>query len=107
MGSPTRTEKWTARDFGHPRKGVIDELLNPTEGIVNDRSAPRMVSVGLRGAPKRKKSPAGAPALAPVSAPPKQFVNMQMSKAIYGTGWDGTVVITAQSDGSLKVDTEK
>ena len=70
------------------------------EGVVKDRAPARMVSVALRGAPKRKRRP---------GAPPRgrQFVNVQMSKAIYGTGWDGTFVITAQSDGALKVDTEK
>jgi hypothetical protein len=30
-----------------------------------------------------------------------------MKKAIYGTGWDGAVVVNVSSDGVLKVDTEK
>lgn len=100
MGSPNRLEKWTAHDYGHPRKGVIDELLNPAEGVVKDRAPARTVAVALRAAPRRKPRPGAPP-------PGKQFVNVQMSKAIYGTGWDGTFVITAQSDGTLKVDTEK
>ena len=100
MGPPNRLEKWTAHDYGHPRKGVIDELENPAEGVVKDRATARTVQVALRGAPKRKPR-AGAP------PPGKQFVSISMSKAIYGTGWDGTFVITAQSDGALKVDTEK
>jgi len=98
MGPNTRSDKWTARDFGHPRKTIIEELLDPVNGVVNDRPAPRAVMVALRGMPKRKRPP-NAP-------PPRIFTTMQMSKAIYGTGWDGTVVITAQSGGALKVDTE-
>ena len=99
MGPNTRSDKWSARDHGHPRKAIIEKLLDPVDGVVNDRPAPRAVMVALRGMPKRKRPP-DAP-------PPRIFTTMQMSKAIYGTGWDGTVVITAQSDGSLKVDTEK
>ena len=44
-------ESWTAHDYGHPRKGVIDELLNPRprRGL-KDRAPARTVSVALRGA---------------------------------------------------------
>jgi len=101
MGSPERVESWTAQAYGHPRKDIIDELLVLDQGgLMNRTPAPRKVSVALRGASKRKR-PAGAP------PPSKQFVEINMAKAIYGTGWDGTVVINAQSDGTLKVDTEK
>jgi hypothetical protein len=101
MGSPERLEPWTAHAYGHPRKDIIDELLLLDQGgLMNRTPAPRMVPVALRAASKRKRR-AGAP------APGKQFVEMKMAKAIYGTGWDGTVVINAQSDGTLKVDTEK
>jgi beta-lactamase superfamily II metal-dependent hydrolase len=99
MGSANRLEPWTAHAYGHPRKSVIDELLIPVHGVSMDRP-PRTVSVALRAESKRKPR-AGAPPLG------EQFVDMQMRKAIYGTGWDGTVVVTAQSDGKLEVDTEK
>lgn len=99
MGPNTRSDQWSARAHGHPRKTIVEALMNPVDGVVNDRATPKSVMVALRGLPKRKRPPN--------TPPPKTFVTMQVSKAVYGTGWDGTVVITAQADGSLHVDTEK
>ena len=100
MGSRFRREPWTAYAHGHPRQSIIKELLDPEHGVTTKRAVARKVFVARRGASKRAR-PAGAP------RPDSQFVSMNMENEIYGTGWDGAFVINAQSDGALKVDTEK
>jgi competence protein ComEC len=96
MGPAGRIAPWTAHAFGHPRKGVIDALM----AGVTDTRPERSVKVALRAESKHTR-PAGAP------APGPQFKTITMKKAIYGTGWDGAVVVNVSSDGVLKVDTEK
>ena len=82
MGSPSRRLAWTAWAYGHPNKGVVNLMAN---GTARDRSTPKTGHVG-NGA--------------------KRFQQFDLTKAVYGTGWDGTVIVTAWSDGRLRVTTE-
>jgi competence protein ComEC len=74
MGDPARKISWTAWAYGHPNKGILDMLqakLTATRPVVH-------VQAGT-----------GA----------KTFVSYTVSKAIYGTGWDGNVVLEADAAG--------
>ncbi len=81
MGNPEGSqESWTGYVYGHPRKDVVD-LLQEVSGFREEKRVP--VADGQR-----------------------DFKYEQISKAVYGTGWDGHVIIYARSDGELKVETE-
>jgi beta-lactamase superfamily II metal-dependent hydrolase len=80
-GDPTDHSQWTAWQYGHPRKVTVDILAN---------------AVTLT---RPLKSVAVATAA-------KVFVNEDMTKALYDTGWDGTVDITADQTGHYTVATE-
>jgi hypothetical protein len=66
----------------HPRKSVI-EMLAP---VVTETRAATNVRVGVRE---------------------ETFQSQALSKAIYATGWDGSVVVTADRDGGFEVRTER
>lgn len=74
MGVPDRMTSWTAWAYGHPRKVIVQQLL----GKVSEARPARKVSVatGVR-----------------------TFEQMSVSKAIFATGWDGTIVLEADSSG--------
>ena len=76
MGPSDRRAAWTAWQYGHPRISAI-ELLEA--GV----SAPRE-PVEMR-----------------VGTAVKNFADVHIDKAIYGTGWDGTVVLEAKADGTI------
>lgn len=78
MGPPTRQENWTAWKFGHPRKKIIDMLLD--NAPLKDRKA-----IEVQVAEKASK-----------------FVPMTLKKAIYATGWDGDVVLRGAADGKWR-----
>jgi competence protein ComEC len=80
MGSPDRWAKWTAWKFGHPRKQAIDRLLATTLD-------PRPLVEVLVG----------------VSV--ETFEPRRLKRAIYGTGWDGHVVVRASATGEYQVET--
>ena len=66
--------------------------MHDTHGVLGSRAQPITVSVGVKGAcpgcdPKR---------------PPK-FDTWTISEGIYATGWEGTVQVTATSDGRMLV----
>ncbi len=82
MGPAGREQMWTAWAYGHPRKSVLDRLLASTLGT---RPAKR-VAVGT-----------GA----------KAFETVTLSRAVYGTGWDGDVVVDASRDGTYRVRTRR
>jgi competence protein ComEC len=84
-------EEYTARVFGHPNQVSIDHLLGKG-GVSGRRAAPVEAWVGVRGAWKEKKS---------------EFARRTINRAIYSTGWDGTVVITANARGWVEVTTSK
>lgn len=84
-------EEYTAHVFGHPNQVSIDHLL--AKGGVSGRRASSIDAwVGVRGAWKEKKS---------------EFARRTIDRAIYSTGWDGTVVVTANASGWLEVTTSK
>ena len=68
--------------FGHPRKPVIDLLIPAV-------SRPR------------------PPVVVRVATGQERFQDQSLDKAIYATGWDGTVVITADRNGGYDVTTER
>lgn len=79
MGKPDRQLSWTAWDYGHPNKDTVDLLAQH----VTDTRAVIHESLGDGK---------------------QNFVsNQPIQKAIYATGWDGTVVVAARADGSLSV----
>lgn len=80
MGPSTIQAPWTGWAYGHPRRVSVTLL----EGSVSTARAPvtRLVGDGV-----------------------KSFSPMTIDRAIYATGWEGDVVITADPDGSLQVAT--
>jgi len=84
MGDPAEQAAWTAWAYGHPRQSTIDLLRN--------------VPTLLTRTPTRHG--------VPVATGVKAFVNIDMDKAIYATGWDGTVDVTADPAAHYSVHTE-
>ena len=82
--------EFTARSFGHPNKNTVDHLLDPEYGVSAMREKPATVMVGVRGAWKET---------------PSEFESRTIERAIYATGWDGDVSVTARTDGVLEVET--
>jgi competence protein ComEC len=78
MGPATVQEPWTGWAYGHPRKAVIDLLQ---ASLVMSRP----------------------PVMEPVGDGAKAFTSRPITRAIYATGWDGDVVVTAAPDGTLSV----
>jgi len=77
VGGAERELPWTAWAYGHPRKAVVDLL--------------------------QKRLSAQRPAVTvPVASKAKTFAPYQISKAIYGTGWDGSVVMEVDAGGLWK-----
>jgi len=73
MGDLTQHALWTAWAYGHPNKGILDMMQR---SITTPRP---MVKV---------KAGNGA----------KTFVDYKVTKAIYATGWDNTVVLQADAN---------
>ncbi len=84
---------YSAYSFGHPNKVAVDLLLDPTDGVTLTRPS-RQVTVGIKGINRKKHLP-------------PQFQSMTLNRAIYVTAWDGTIAITAHSDGTLTVATNQ
>jgi competence protein ComEC len=80
MGPSTRKGNTTADQYGHPRKSVI-ELLN--KHVTQTRTAIN----------------------AQVATGQHKFEAMTITRAIYGTGWDGSFVLEADTAGNWKADT--
>ncbi len=80
MGPPDRWAKWTAWQFGHPRKKAVDRLL----GAVTDTRAPVNALVGTAV---------------------ETFELARIDRAIYATGWDGHVVVKATPSATYTVTT--
>lgn len=78
MGVPSRHEEWTAYMYGHPRRKAVS----------------------LLGA---GSTCARTPAEVLVASRVKTFARATMNSAVYGTGWDGTVVVEVNADGRLNV----
>ena len=73
---------WTAWVYGHPRLTAVETLL----GGVTSMRPPKEVRVA-----KGKRD----------------FIEIEMASAVYATGWDGTVRILADSNGTLSAHTER
>lgn len=93
MGPYDRVHDWTARKYGHPNLVALEHLAHPKTGVTGWREAPIEAWVGLKGAWKDERK--------------EVFERRTISKAIYGTGWEGTIVVTAAASGDLAVDTER
>ena len=85
-------EEYTARVFGHPSDVTIGHLTHASHGVSGRRSPAIEVWVGKRGAWK---------------GTPSEFARQTIDRAIYSTGWDGTIVITANANGWMEVTTER
>lgn len=85
-------EEYTARQFGHPHKDSITQLVHPDKGVTWKRPEPIEAMIGLRGGYGPRSS---------------EFEKATIEAAIYATGWEGTVVITAYENGWLEVTTER
>lgn len=82
MGSMTREEDWTAWAYGHPRKAAVQTV---TAGLGCSRPA-RDVQVALGQ---------------------RRFEGYTVSTALYGTGWEGTIVLEESAHGTWKAFTER
>jgi competence protein ComEC len=93
-GNPADRETgYSAYQHGHPNLVAINLLRNATDGVSMARPArtfPVGVSGGVRARPPR-------PARDPV------YRDETIDRAIFGTGWDGNIVIFAHKDGGKRV----
>ena len=78
MGVPERATNWTAWAYGHPRKAIVQQLL----GKVSEPRASRRVSVATGT---------------------RTFEQISVGKAIFATGWDGTIVLEADTAGGWRL----
>jgi hypothetical protein len=79
VGMDWTGSSWVARSYGHPRKSVVEVLEAGVQ--LRDR----------------------ANATVQIATAPRRFVPMTLTKKIYATGWDGTVVVKVQQDGSVEL----
>lgn len=84
-----RAGRFSASSFGHPRCEVVDMLVAATS---RDRDEAASVRCGLRG--RRQNDALGA-----------NFEERELARAVYSTGWDGTIVVTARASGDVAVST--
>ena len=82
MGSPERAEDWTAWAYGHPRKAAVQTVH---AGLGCSRP-PRDVQVGVGQ---------------------RRFEGFTVNTALYGTGWEGSVVLEQSGRGTWKAVTER
>jgi len=71
--------RFSTNGYGHPRKVVIDLLQGH---LTRKRGSTISAFLGLRAG---------------------KFQQAQIAKAVYATGWDGTVKVTGRSDSDLRV----
>jgi competence protein ComEC len=81
-GDPSRREDWSAWRHGHPRKDIVELLL------AHIARARRPVDVK-------------------VALGQHRFTKVTLDKALYATGWDGSVVVSALKDGTFRVLAER
>lgn len=78
MGDAARRLDWTAWQYGHPRQRVVDLL----EGEVRLRRPAVDVQVGTGQ---------------------RRFEKVRVERAVYGTGWEGPIVVDMTADGRVYV----
>lgn len=81
MGPSTIHDSWTAYAYGHPRRTLVALL----DGAIS--------------------RPRAAPVSVLVADGARRFSSYALTDAIYATGWDGDVTISAGADGALQVAT--
>lgn len=91
MGPYERDIPWTARKYGHPNIVALEHLAHPHHGV-HARRTPIEAWIGIKGAWKDEKK--------------EVFERRTIDRAIYATGWDGTVTITANANGWLDIATQ-
>lgn len=91
MGPYERDIPWTARKYGHPNIVALEHLAHPHHGV-RARRSPIEAWIGIKGAWKDEKK--------------EVFERRTIDRAIYATGWDGTVTITANANGWLDIATQ-
>ena len=82
MGDSHREEEWTAWQYGHPRRDAVATVV---DGLQCSR-APKTVLVAIK---------------------PRRFEEMTLDAALYGTGWEGTVIVELSQHGTWKTTTER
>jgi competence protein ComEC len=82
---------YSAYSYAHPNKVAIDLLLDGSYGVTDSRAS-KKVTVGIKGADH-------------VNDLPPTFETITLNRAIYATGWDGTVDVVAKANGTLTVHT--
>lgn len=82
---------FSAYSFAHPHQDAIRMLLDTQSGVSMERP-PKKVRVGVKG---RNPTTGAAP----------EFTPIQLKRAIYTNSWDGNIAVTANKDGTLKVQT--
>lgn len=82
MGPYTTQAPWTAWAYGHPRRDAVKLLAGSVSGSRSAKSV--LVADGA-----------------------KVFSNYTVTKAIYATGWDGDVTISADTRGKIGVVTSR
>ena len=80
VGSASRKLSWTAWKYGHPNTTVLRKLSGH---VTETRTAIRV----------------------PVGSKAMTFANEDVTRAIYATAWDGTVIMAATLDGAISVTT--
>ncbi len=78
MGPPEWRMQWSGWKFGHPRQEIVAML---EAGIARKRP-PLDVQVGIAS---------------------EKFEPHRVEKALFGTGWDGSVVVEADAEGNMRV----
>jgi beta-lactamase superfamily II metal-dependent hydrolase len=81
MGPSSIHDPWTAFAYGHPRANTVNAL---------DQVIPRL---------RPAKS-------VPIATGARTFVDFALTRAIFATGWDGDVVLTANRSGQLAIRTD-
>lgn len=80
MGGHCRRSDWSAWDHGHPKLGIVEVLA---ESVSLSRPA-----VSVKDFDGQESDP----------------IDYPLSKAVYATGWDGTVVVDVQESGWIEVE---
>ncbi|NOT49791.1 MAG: hypothetical protein HOP10_00765 [Chitinophagaceae bacterium] len=75
VGSADRQLSWTAWDYGHPNKTILERL----QANLTESRSPITVQAGTKK---------------------QTFGSFIVSKAIYATGWDGNIILEADTNGN-------
>ena len=87
MGKPKHHIKHSAWDYGHPRIGTIN-LMQDEPGIVSGKRTPARNFL----AAQKEEIP---------------FKPIRITRSIYGTGWEGTIVMRATTSGKYSIQTSE